>query len=98
MIEVEKLAREFSSCLKKHLNTNHPESTKTLFHEMIEKHIELNAVNESFCVSHGYCDSNMVMIEAFKLILECEPDGMNDTHNSLINQAWTMAKQNNFYD
>lgn len=45
------------------------------------------------CASHDFCDANMPMDEAFKVVAGHEVDGDNDADTSLWNGAWTRAKE-----
>ena len=83
------IAVEFSKQLKRMLEPQ-------IFDEMLRQHIEEDAVNKDTCVSHEYCDSNEAMIIAFENCLGYALD-INPTDLAIYNQAWELAKQNNFY-
>lgn len=50
------------------------------------------------CHSHDFCDANEVMLQACKnlgIIIEFEDD--DDPARIMFNEAWTLAKANQFY-
>lgn len=49
------------------------------------------------CASHDYCDANMVMIDSWRTIMKRGHRMNSDDDLSLWNNAWTLAKQNSFY-
>jgi hypothetical protein len=86
---IQLVAVEFSRQLKLMLEPQ-------IFDEMLRQHIEEDAVNKDICVSHEYCDPNEAMILAFEKCLGYSID-VNPADTALYNQAWNLAKQNNFY-
>lgn len=68
---------------------------------------ELNArqaaeTNPNICHSHDYCDANQVMLDALSAI---DADAAanytaspNDPLNATINEAWKIARENEFCD
>lgn len=91
---VERLARTFSGILAH-------DFTKEQMLEMIAK----NKTNDpDCCASHDYCDANMTMDDAFRIVmgrsavpnlLDESPEA--DADLNLWNHAWNMAKANDFY-
>jgi len=90
MDRTEKIARRFS---------------KILLHWLgIEKMYEVVKQNQKYqqdgitniCASHDYCDANMAMDKAME---DCSIDFslQNDEHVKLWNDAWSLAKSNEFY-
>ena len=53
--------------------------------------------SDPVCYTHDYCDSNMVMDEAFTNVVGREIDLQSDEDRKLWGPAWTMAKANRFY-
>lgn len=52
-------------------------------------------LHEETCESHDYCDANMCMLEAVT-----EHTGLDSIPTDFMpvaNRAWTMARENNFY-
>lgn len=51
------------------------------------------------CHSHDYCDANMAMLQALGKVMVCdgEPDITDEAVQAVFNEAWTIAKANNFY-
>ncbi len=99
MNQIEQLAREFSRQL----------ANTVTAHEMSL----INSWNESdpddSCASGNYCDSNMVMASAFIKVFDRSCIMPSDVEENpelaakevedlnLWNAAWTMAKENKFY-
>lgn len=57
-------------------------------------------VGDIACASHDFCDANMTMHDAFKSVMGCEPEFLNDPesaladeHLQLWNAAWSIAKR-----
>lgn len=100
MNQIEQLAREFSLKLRHYLSD----------HEMSQV-ISLNTADEDpeICHSHDFCDANQIMFEAFfkvfnrSCILDADPEkepelaAVAKKDVDSINAAWTMAKENKFY-
>jgi len=82
------LARAFSSVLKEWISD-----------DQMKKVNELNQTQEYIdcCASHNYCDANEAMAEALEALNVDHPDLNNDGMRNLWNEAWTIAKQNQFY-
>lgn len=91
--KIEALAKEFS---------------KQLFDELgpdkFKKMVDLNKKEKSkdICHSGDFCDSNMIMLPAFKAIgVDLEKDYPDAPQNELVttiwNAAWTLAKKNDMY-
>lgn len=80
---VDDLAKQFSGLLLKEIGV-----------ENLRKVIELNAIinDDDICSSNDFCDANQVMLNAMQA-LGLEPDD----RNTLIDDAWTMAKAHRFY-
>ena len=87
MNTTETLAREFSRLIR--LAITRPGAMH---------YVQENAdPNDAVCPTGDYCDSNMVMWEAFQKVEGREMDMENDADRDLWNEAWTMAKANRFY-
>jgi hypothetical protein len=50
----------------------------------------------SVCASHEVCDSNMTMLAAFQALFDRDPDVRCADDANLINEAWDIAKANEF--
>lgn len=88
MTDTERLARLFSVVLRSWLPP-----------EQMAEVIRRNALpgNERFCASHDFCDANMAMVEAFRVVFERDNQAESDADTDAINDAWDMAKANHFY-
>lgn len=92
MNQTEQLAREFSLKLRHYLSE----------HEMSQV-ISLNESEEDkyCCHSHDFCDANEAMQDAFIKLFgrSCKLYSENEPNSDLVlwNAAWTMAKENKFY-
>jgi hypothetical protein len=87
MNTTEKLAREFARLIR--LAITNPGAMHFIQ--------ENSDPNDAVCYTGDYCDSNMVMDEAFTKVTGHEIDMENDADRDLWNEAWTMAKANRFY-
>jgi len=98
MTDVEKVARSFSAVLAEWLTAEQMaavvEANKPAF-------VNGNFLRTDYCTSHDYCDANMAMDEGIKRALRRETewtdDGMLDDDTALFNAAWTMARENDYY-
>ena len=54
------------------------------------------ASNPHICYSHDYCDANQAMIDALERS-GAEFDCENDAQGKLIDEAWDIAKANQFW-
>ena len=64
--------------------------------------VELNKleINTGICRSHDYIDSNITMLEAMEANgypFEIESPEDKDKYFTLSNNAWNLAKKQNFY-
>ena len=82
-----KIARAF--CLALH---------RTLSHDQMREVVRRNATPDyaRCCASHDFCDANMVMAEAFERVMKRAPNPASDADAALWNDAWDIAKANNF--
>lgn len=87
---IDRIAREFCNLLRSQLNTSE-------FNEMVWRHVNEGYVSSNACVSHEYCDANMVMAEAFEAVVGEIAKVVNEQHVALWSAAWDAAKANNFY-
>jgi len=85
---IEKLAKEFSGILK---DWTGEESIKAIN----EKNATRAYVDA--CASHEFCDPNTAMIEAFANVMGRSINFQNAGDFSMINHAWSTAKENKFY-
>jgi len=85
---IEAIAKEFSRGLLKELNEQ--------FFEMVDDHIADNVHEEPYCITHSFCDSNVIMLDAFEKVLGVKWN-RSPEHEEYFNQAWAMASANNFY-
>ncbi len=53
--------------------------------------------NDLTCASHDHCDSNQAMLDAFESVTGIEAEPVNDKHRNCMNDAWTIAKDHNFF-
>lgn len=85
---IEELAKKFSEVLRAHLG----------YEEMTELIIKnANEDDPVICHSHDFIDANMVMLEAFESFGIPEAKIFIDLQ-WLWNEAWELAKKNNFYN
>lgn len=84
---IESLAGKFSEVLKSWLS-------KSQINAAIKKN--KTEAYKNCCASHDYCDANMTMFEAFTAIVGFEIDLQSDNHLNLWNEAWDLAKANDF--
>ena len=87
-MNAETLAREFSRLLAGEIGL-----------VRLGRIIERNATEADtrICHSHDYCDANQVMLDAMALINLGELDTQDEQQMTLINSAWSIAKQNEFF-
>lgn len=90
---IDKIAKEFSSLLAKEIGIDKMKDVKKL---------NIDDTNKDVCHSHDFCDANMVMQDAFKVVgIDLEKDFPDAVQNEFITdtweKAWTLAKKNNFY-
>lgn len=76
------LARKFSEELNRVLTAEHMERVNALNAAETDKNI---------CHSHDFCDANQVMLDALGEEFES-----SDKQNTLINDAWSIAKNSEF--
>lgn len=91
------VAKKFSKVLKKWLG-------KVKMQEVVRLNKENN---DSCCASHDFCDANMAMDEAFTKVMGrsfefnfeelTEKEAQNSADTDLMNEAWDIAKANDFY-
>lgn len=100
-LHVATLAREFSAVLKRWLSAD----------DWAALLVATKALkDDSICHSHDYCDANVAMDEAFRVVtgracvLPCDVAedsaaevSQLDADNALWNAAWTMAKAQGFF-
>lgn len=96
----EQLAIQFSTILKEWL-------TLEQMQQIVSRNKETQLTNPGVCATHDFCDANMAMNEAFEKVMgreftfnsdeepELEEQAENDSN--LFNEAWSIAKKNNFY-
>jgi len=61
------------------------------------KHMNTHVYDDVTCATHDFIDSNVCMLDAFKKTFPMtEPDPGSQAVADLINEAWTIAKNNNF--
>ncbi len=82
---IQSLAEEFSHILETWVGTIN-----------LAKIVEVNKgyTDSKICASHDFCDSNMAMNEAFE---ETYGREFEDGDEGIWNEAWDLAKLNNFY-
>jgi hypothetical protein len=82
------LAIEFSKMLSSDLSA-----------EEMKEVVAKNKTSEysNACASHDYLDSNITMDEAFQKVTKRQFDFNNEADIDLINEAWSIAKKNDFY-
>ena len=70
--------------------------------ELCRDHLtEIDATNSergdsNTCATQDYCDANMLMLEAFKVAFDREPETVNEADIALWNAAWDKALDNGF--
>ena len=84
----EPLAKEFSAQIAEWLTP-----------DQLKESIRRNAEPEyAGCdATHDFCDANVAMILAFQRIVGREIDHHSDSDNALLNNAWDLAKKNNYF-
>ena len=87
-IQTEELAREFSRLLLAYIGLEDMETVNYLH--------DLDGPESGICHTHDYCDANQIMIDAIQNIIGGEYGFDLDDCNCL-NQAWNMARRNEFY-
>lgn len=87
----EAIAKAFSAVLNRWLSAD--EWTQLIDRNMSE------AKQAGECYSHDYCDANMAMDEAFRVVLGRAPQVGTGEQNDfeLWGKAWTIATEANFY-
>lgn len=86
MDTTEKLARKFS------------ESTRATISPADMRTVERTAdPDDAVCPTGDYCDSNVIMDEAFSATLGRDMDMEADADRELWNAAWSMAKAHKFF-
>ena len=94
MQKMEKLAREFSKIIGEWLTADQLADLLIL---------NMTSQDKSICHTHDFCDANMAMLGACEnLGITCfidldENDPAREESLDLINGAWDLAKENNFY-
>lgn len=70
--------------------------TEALLLAQLESVIRANRAEENVmvCHSHDCLDANELMYEVFQ---DCELDIYNDDHHRFWNEAWDIAKKNEFF-
>ena len=84
----QKLARQFSENLSKELD-------QVAFRKMVK--LSGVTTDEGICVSHDFCDANMVMDEAFTSVMDYDAEFSSDHDMRLWHSAWKLAIDNGFY-
>lgn len=69
--------------------------------ETMVKVIKENQFNDDECASHNHCDANQAMIDVceeagIELWTKEEDPSFTEEFNEVSNEAWTLAKKNNF--
>ena len=82
-MDIQKLALAFRWGLERELSCDQ-------FAEMRRRNV--GNVGDSICASHDFCDSNLVMYDAFKAVGGREADHENEDDLDLWNAAWNFAK------
>jgi len=57
---------------------------------------ELSASYGPACPSHDYCDANVTMVESFAEVCGEEMNLESDANITLWNDAWTLARRNDY--
>jgi hypothetical protein len=91
MTLTEKLAREFSSKLRRHLSDKEMEEVNRL-------NATEGYADQNLCASQNYLDANITMSEAFHIVTGYEVDVNDEKDVRLWNDAWKMAQEHKFYE
>jgi hypothetical protein len=83
-IEIE-LAREFHSIIRREFDARELYAVD----QRNQKHVD-------HCATHDFCDSNMLMLEAFMNVVGSDIDFENEVDCRLIDASWRLAKDNGF--
>lgn len=65
------------------------------FQEIIKRN--KTRTDPDICHSHDFCDANELMLEAWSETFKVEPNFGYDPHLKLIGDAWSIAKENEFF-
>lgn len=98
---IEPVAKDFGRVLAEWLSSYQME-------DVIKKNkTDPDCISGRCCTSHDYCDANMAMDEAFQKVMgrdffffdedQPETERQHAADMALINAAWTVAKDHNFY-
>jgi hypothetical protein len=49
------------------------------------------STDSNVCASHDFCDANVVMAEAVRMVIGREVDHMNEADTAIWNRAWKLA-------
>ena len=101
---IEGIAREFSKGLLKELGQ---ELVEQIVNDNELLNLKVTRSEEKFCSSHDHCDANMVMLRAFRTVMNRVPlflmsendvdQSLRDEEMELFNSAWTTASKNRFW-
>ena len=81
------IARQFSGRIQTAISADQ-------FKTVVE--LNLQETNQDVCHSHDFVDADVIMLEAFASVLD-ECDLQNEDDLELLNVAWTIAREANFY-
>ncbi len=90
MSNTEKLAREFARLLKIEVGEDD-------FNTIAKQTEKYKTAGVDTCVSHDFCDSNMLMNDAFNNLYGEDINPINALDLQLVNEAWELAKEQNFW-
>lgn len=88
-IPTETLAKSFSNVLNEWL-------TKEEMATVIERN-QTPEYQDGSCATHDFCDANQAIIDAFEKEAGRELDTQDEDDMKLIQKAWDLARDNNFY-
>lgn len=93
---IEKLAKEFAAIIRRDLDSDE-----------LSEVLDRNKENPDNCATHDFLDANMSMDEAFKNVLgrgfiffddeKPETEQQNEEDTYAWNEAWSLAKKNQFF-
>lgn len=88
MVNIPELSAKFNELLQDELGEK--------FGEMVEGHISGNYANKDICITHEYCDSNVIMLDAYETMVEENPNIPSPEFMDIVNRAWEYSKKHNF--
>ena len=104
---LEDIAQEFSKLLRAELGD---EVVGDINNKNELVNVQTSSTDEKYCHSHDHCDTNMLMLSAFRTVMKRNPfflvgsvwcadnvdKELHDQDMKMFNEAWAMASNNGF--